>query len=197
MQDTSVMQPIRFMSRAPKAYEADRLAHAVGHGFGHISPVQSCPPPAGAGIGSTPSTCDALRARRLQEATLTTPDLHSPIEVRPMSQADVDHVMSTLSDSYFMQVDDYEHVSWLLLRGLIRQQDTHQILHALSVPRRPNVLGGYSPVMLQEAPADASQSVCVLHEAAVAILQLAIEAPPAPASRWSSNLLQLLLCPCQ
>ena len=137
---TSIMRPVRFTGLPREDYEAYRFARACSHDFGvAVSPIHEGPPP-GAGIGSTPSTGPELREQRRRDEAITSPALSSSVEVIPLSEQQVEHVMINLSERYFMQIDEHEHVSWLLLRRLIREQDAHEVLRALSVPQRPAAL---------------------------------------------------------
>ena len=104
---------------------------------------------------------------------VASPDVLSPVQVRPLSEGLVNHIMGNLSDIYFMQVDEYEHVSWLLLRGLIREHETHGILQSLQVPRRIGHV--MSPTMLQPAPGHSTPDSVSM-----------VQAPPPPT--WAQDM---------
>ena len=202
--DTSCMTATRFVDRPREDYEAYRFARALGPLTSHAaqslqspSPVSAAsePPPPGAGVGGGLDKADTGTSP--DPALAATPELATtPAQLprlTPMMPQAVDHVMHTMADTFFMSVDEHEHLAWLLTSGLIGAADARNVLSALGVPLRPQV---ESPLMLQAPPTEnvpgSGTSVSINQQGENASQSpLAIEAAPLPCT-WTEALPQRL-----
>ena len=99
--------------------------------------IPTGPPPKGAGVGPTPpSTVEAAS----QKAQASPEEFPYPPKPEPVHPNVVKHTMECLACRFYLNVDEYAHVEWPMLTGLIRDIDARGICDALGIPHRERVL---------------------------------------------------------